>query len=171
MASRYLGLDPTGHKPGIIVAIHEPDGEKRLQLVSDGEADVALNLERADNLDILDFNPAFRWGRTTSTLSAMYFLNCTAGIFKSAEARLAANLAVDRGALAREVDQGFALPSATIVSPFHLGFKEGASAYGQCLKRLQENPPWLYIVHPDVVWASLLDVRVEVGPSGILMLE
>ncbi|KAL4900120.1 hypothetical protein BDW74DRAFT_183074 [Aspergillus multicolor] len=287
-------------RPDAIVAIHEPDGEKRLRLLRDGKADVALNLERADNLDVLDFSPSLRWGRTTSTLSAMYYLNCTAGVFKSAEARLAANLAIDCDALVKEVYQGFALPSATIVSPFHLGFKEAGlepipydpsrarklleghdlssplhlrtpqympehaerisrfvasaleavgfkviievetnrpdyarsiglrknigdlalfdstpnstfrvlddkissesrntwwlghhdeevqhlfgearrqvsdgerkRAYGRCLERLQDNPPWLYIAHPDVVWASRLDVKVEVGPSGILTL-
>ncbi|KAL4790070.1 hypothetical protein BDV19DRAFT_394468 [Aspergillus venezuelensis] len=119
-----VDTNENNHKPSIIVAIDEPDGEKRLQLVNDAKADVALNLERADNLDILDFSPAFRWGRTTSTLSAMYYLNCTAGIFKSAEARLAVNLAIDRDALVKEVYRGFARPSATIVSPFHLGFKE-----------------------------------------------
>ncbi|KAL2822174.1 hypothetical protein BDW59DRAFT_173975 [Aspergillus cavernicola] len=86
--------------------------------------EVALNLERADDPSVLDFDPSLRWGRRTSTLSAMYYLNSTAGVFQSPEARLAANLAVDQGALVKEAYHGFALPSATIVSPFHLGFKE-----------------------------------------------
>lgn len=45
------------------------------------------------------------------------------GIFTSAKARLAANLALDNNALVKEVYHGLAVPSATIVSPFHLGFQ------------------------------------------------
>lgn len=287
--------------PDVITASHERDGEKRLQLLKDDQVDVALNLERADNLDALDFNPSLRWGRTTSTLSAMYYLNCPSGIFSSPEARLAANLAIDQVALVKEVYRGFALPSATIVSPFHLGFEEAAiqpipydpskarellkgldlskpillrtpeympehaqkisqfvasslkavgfkvnveletnrpeyarqigltkrigdlalfdstpnstfrvlddkisseshatwwlgyhdaeiqslfktarhqvglddrrQAYAKCLRRLQQNPPWLYVAHPDVVWATKLDIKLEIGPSGILTLN
>jgi peptide/nickel transport system substrate-binding protein len=286
--------------PDVIIARHERDGEKRLQLLKDGEVDVVLNLERADNLDVLGFNTSLRWGRTTSTLSAMYYLNCPSGIFSSPEARLAANLAIDQEALVKEVYRGFALPSATIVSPFHLGFEEAGiepipydlskarkllkgvdlskpillrtpeympehaqkisqfvassleavgfkvtieletnrpeyarqigltkrigdlalfdstpnstfrvlddkisseshatwwlgyhdkeiqslfniarnqvglnerkQAYARCLKRLQQNPPWLYVAHPDVVWATRPDVNLEIGPSGILTL-
>lgn len=85
---------------------------------------MALNLERADNLDILDFSPNLRWGRITSTLSAMYYLNCTTRVFASSNARLATNLAVNLVALVKEVYQGFTNPAATIVSPYHLGLKE-----------------------------------------------
>ncbi|TQN64789.1 Glutathione-binding protein GsiB [Colletotrichum shisoi] len=96
-SARLQRLNPTRHDaPHIIVASTEPSAAKRLQLL------------RA----------------VTSTLSATYYLNCTEGIFTSPEARLAANLAIDNEALVKEVYRGFALPSATIVSPFHLGFPE-----------------------------------------------
>ncbi|BCS17497.1 uncharacterized protein APUU_10325S [Aspergillus puulaauensis] len=293
-------VDKASSTPQQIIATHEPNGEKRLHLLQTGQVDVALNLERADNLDVLDFSPNLRWGRITSTLSAMFYLNCTARIFESPDARLAANLAVDRVALVKEVYQGFAIPAATIVSPFHLGFQEAnlqpipydpkrarsllknlgtgtpiifrtpewmpehavkisrfvaasleavgftvsieietnrpeyarsiglrkqigdlalfdstpnstfrvlddkvssearntwwlgyhdeevqrlfgdakrkihyeerARAYAKCLRRVQEDPPWLFVAHPDVVWASALDVAVDIGPSGILSL-
>lgn len=286
--------------PHIIIAIHEPDGNRRLQLLKDGGIDVALNLERADNLDSIDFDPALQWGRITSTLSAMFYLNCTKGVFQSQDARLAANLAIDREALVKNVFHGLALPSATIVSPYHLGFAEAnlqpisfdpvaarnllgnldlsgtitlrsptympehaekisqfvacslqavgfkvevrvetnrpdyarsigigknigdlalfdstpnstfrvlddkissasrntwwlgyhddeiqdlilaarnevndvgrRAAYGKCLKRAQTNPPWLYIAHPDVVWASRHGLVFNIGRSGVLTL-
>lgn len=118
-------LNPTRQNiPHTIVAIHEPDAAKRLQLLRDGEVDAALNLERAEDLDLINFDPSLRWSRLTSTLSVIYYLNCTEGVFKSPEARLAANLAVDNAALVKEVYHGLALPSATIVSPAHLGFPE-----------------------------------------------
>ncbi|KAM0689406.1 hypothetical protein Q7P36_011484 [Cladosporium allicinum] len=286
--------------PKQVVAIHEPSGEKRLQLLHDGHVDAALNLERVEDLSVLDFASSLSWGRVTSTLSAIYYLNCTNGIFASPEARLAANLAVDNTALVEEVYQGFASPAATVVSPFHLGHREAdlqpipydpaaareilqrhditapivlrtpvympehaqkiskfvasaleavgftvkieletnrpeyarsiglrkhvgdlalfdstpnttfrvlddkvssannatwwlgyhdeefqrlftkartevtghdrAEAYAACLKRVQQNPPWLYVAHPHVVWASRSGVAVDVGPSGVLSL-
>jgi peptide/nickel transport system substrate-binding protein len=286
--------------PKQVIAIHEPNGEKRLQLLRDGHVDAALNLERVEDLSVLDFSPSLSWGRVTSTLSAIYYLNCTNGIFSSPAARLAANLAVDNTALVKEVYQGFASPSATVVSPFHLGFQEAglqpipydpaaargilkqfditapillrtpvympehaqkisrfvadsleavgftvkieletdrpeyarsiglrkyvgdlalfdstpnttfrvlddkvssannatwwlgyhddefqelfararkeltdqgrAQAYADCLKRVQQNPPWLYISHPHVVWATRPGVALNVGPSGVLTL-
>jgi peptide/nickel transport system substrate-binding protein len=286
--------------PKQVVAVHEPNGEKRLQLLRDGHVDAALNLERVEDLSVLDFSPSLSWGRVTSTLSAIYYLNCTNGIFASPAARLAANLAVDNTALVKEVYQGFASPSATVVSPFHLGFQEAglqpipydpaaardilkqfdmtapillrtpvympehaqkisrfvadsleavgftvkieletnrpeyarsiglrkyvgdlalfdstpnttfrvlddkvssannatwwlgyhddefqelfararkeltdhdrAQAYAACLKKVQQNPPWLYISHPHVVWATRPGVALNVGPSGVLTL-
>lgn len=116
------------------MAIHEPDAAKRIRLLRDGEVDAALNLERAENLDLVNFDSSLRWGRLTSTLSVIYYLNCTEGIFTSPQARLAANLAIDNAALVKEVYHGLALPSATIVSPAHLGFPEAG------LKPIPYNP-------------------------------
>jgi peptide/nickel transport system substrate-binding protein len=296
-------VDATRTKdPEVIVAVHQGEGEKRLAALRAGDVDVALNLERADDLAVVNFDPSLEWGRVTSTLSAMFYLNTTHGLFSSPKARLAANLAVDNAALVQEVFQGLALPSATIVSPYHLGFEaaklspipydvaaakellknldtklapielrtpqympehaekisrfvvasleavgfivnttvetnrpeyarsigfrknigdlalfdstpnstfrvlddkissasrntwwlgyhddevqeliedarqkvidaERAKAYAKCLKRLQENPAWLYIAHPDVVWAKRPGVALTIGPSGILTLE
>ena len=118
-------LNPTRQNiPHAILAIHEPDAAKRLQLLRDGEVDAALNLERAEDLNLINFDSSLRWGRLTSTLSVIYYLNCTEGIFTSPEARLAANLAIDNAALVKEVYHGLALPSTTIVSPAHVGFPE-----------------------------------------------
>ncbi|GKT89568.1 ABC-type dipeptide transport periplasmic component [Colletotrichum tofieldiae] len=295
-------LNPSRHSnPHIIIASTEPSAARRLQMLRAGEVDAALNLERVENFDILDFDDSLKWGRVTSTLSAIYYLNCIEGIFTSPEVRLAANLAIDNEALVKEVYHGFALPSATIVSPFHLGFPESqlkpipydpakardllkglntsaplvlrtptympehalkiskfvasslravgfevevkvetdrpeyarqiglqkqigslalfdstpnstfrvlddkissashatwwlgyhdgevqrlihearnkvdyedrATAYAQTLKRLQENPPWLFIAHPEVIWATKQDVGLRIGHSGILTLE
>ncbi|KZM24153.1 uncharacterized protein EKO05_0010797 [Ascochyta rabiei] len=295
-------VNPSRHGgPHIIMATHEPDGRKRLQLLKDGDVDVALNLERADDVKSIDFDSALQWGRRTSTLSAMFYLNCTQGIFQSSDARRAVNLAIDNEALVDKVYRGLAVPSATIVSPFHLGSAEAnlspipfdpdtarkllkpldtskpiilrtptympehaeniarfvrtslqavglqveiqvetnrpeyarsiglrkqigdlalfdstpnstfrvlddkissASrntwwlgyhddevqklihdarsevegegrrvAYAKCLKRVQDNPPWLYVAHPDVVWASKHGVAISIGRSGVLSLE
>ena len=94
--------------PRQVIAVLEAYGEKRLQLLRDGHVDAALNLERVGDLSVLDFAPSLSWGRVTSTVSAIYHLNCTNGILSSPEARLAANLAVDNTALVKEVYQGFA---------------------------------------------------------------
>jgi peptide/nickel transport system substrate-binding protein len=76
-------------------------------------------------LDHMEEPPArdgpWRWLAATSTLSVMYYLNCAAGAFAAPEARVAANLAIDREALVRDVFRGLAVPSTTIVSPAHLG--------------------------------------------------
>ncbi|OHE93854.1 hypothetical protein CORC01_10875 [Colletotrichum orchidophilum] len=295
-------LNPTRHgSPHTIIATMQPNAAERLRLLRTGEVDAALNLERVDDLDLLDFGSTLQWGRVTSTLSAIYYLNCTGGIFTSPGARLAVNLALDNEALVEKVYHGFAKPSATIVSPFHLGFPESklqpipydpararellkdfdkstplvlrtpvympehaekiskfvasslkavgfdveirvetnrpeyarqiglrkeigslalfdstpnstfrvlddkisssshatwwlgyhddevqrlfheargkidyndrAAAYAETLQRLQENPPWLYIGHPDVVWATRHDVALRIGYSGVLTLE
>lgn len=286
--------------PHTIVATAEHDGEKRLKLLQGGHVDAALNLERVEDLSLVDFSSGLQWGKVESTLSVIYYLNCPNGVFSSPEVRLAANLAVDSDALVREVYRGLATPSATAVSPHHLGFKEAklepisydpstarkliegldlsqpltlrtptympehaqritsfvkssleavgftvivdletnrpeyarsiglrknignlalfdstpnttfrvlddklssvshgtwwlgyhddefqrlfgqarrtvpyetrAQAYARCLDRLQKNPPWLYVAHPDVIWASRPGVWLNIGPSGILTL-
>src|SRR5690606_28766491 len=35
-----------------------------------------------------------------------------------------------------------------------LGELEREHAYARCLARLQQNPPWLYLVHPIIVFAA-----------------
>jgi peptide/nickel transport system substrate-binding protein len=47
---------------------------------------------------------------------------------------------------------------------------EREEAYAQCLKRLQENPAWLYIARPDAVWATRPGVALTIAPSGFLTL-
>lgn len=118
-----------GDGPDIITVVHEGNGHKRVQLLREGKVDVALNLERVEDfasLDkgLVDSTGNLTWGTITSTLSAMYYLNCTAGVFAHADARLAANMAFDNATLVRDVFQGHAGVASTIVSPWHLGFKE-----------------------------------------------
>ncbi|TVY76808.1 Glutathione-binding protein GsiB [Fusarium oxysporum f. sp. cubense] len=265
-----------------------------------GQVDAALNLERIDDLNLLDLQSSLRWGRVSSTLSVIYYLNCPEGVFSSPQVRLAANLAIDNQALVDEVYLGLATPASTVVSPHHLGFKEANlspipydperakelikhldlskplrlrtpewmpehaikitgfvkrsleaigfkvdvevetnrpeyarsiglrknigdlacfdstpnttfrvlddkvsseshgtwwlgyhddefqrlfakariaakgddrnKAYAEALKRVHENPPWLYIAHPDVIWATKPGVKLSIGPSGVLEL-
>ncbi|KAJ5901480.1 hypothetical protein N7495_002008 [Penicillium taxi] len=289
--------------PEIIIATHEPDAAKRLKLLQEGKVDAALNLERIDDLNLLTFDPSLNWGRINSTLSVMYYLNCTNGIFQSSQVRLAANLAIDNEALVKSVYKDLATPASTIVSPHHLGFNEAAlqpipydptrareilsealrsgatptlklrtpvympehaqrisrfvasalkavgfvveveletnrpeyarqiglrkhigdlalfdstpnstfrvlddkissesrntwwlgyhddelqrrfkearlkvesrdraEAYGSCLRRLNENPSWLYVAHPDVIYATRPGLSLKIGHSGVLEL-
>ncbi|KAF7556545.1 hypothetical protein G7Z17_g1347 [Cylindrodendrum hubeiense] len=102
----------------------QPSAEERFRKLSEGKIDVALNLERLEKPP--DFLPNLQWGRATNTLSVIYYLNCQNGIFTSPNARLAVNHAVDTAALALDVFNGLAIPSATIVSPFHLGSQKAS---------------------------------------------
>lgn len=296
--AELLLVDPKARQyPRRIVAIAEPDADERLKLLRQGDVDAALNLELIKGQ--LNYDSAYTWGKTNSTLSVIYYLNCQSGIFQSAEARLAANLAVDTFKLVEEVFGGFATPSSTIVSPLHLGFQEAqlepfpyepmrarellknvdkkspiilrtptympehaerisrfvaasleavglhvkvevetdrpefarqvglrkeigdlalfdssprstyrvlddkisstsravwwqgyedeeverhfqtakhsirsqprAEAYAKCLHRLRENPPWLYIAYPIMVYASRHEIQLEVSPTGALL--
>ncbi|RDW59159.1 hypothetical protein BP5796_12083 [Coleophoma crateriformis] len=113
-----------GRRPQRIIATAEPSAEKRLGQLRDGIVDVALNLERVE--EELHFDPNFQWGRALNTLSIIYYLNCQEGMFTTANARLAINHAIDTAALARDVFHNLAVPSATVVSPFHLGAQEAA---------------------------------------------
>lgn len=285
--------------PKKIAATAARSGQDRLKLLHSGQVDVALNLERIDDLNLLDFQSPLRWGRQLSTLSVVYYLNCIEGVFSSSQVRLAANLAIDNDALVKEVYRGLAVPAATVVSPHHLGFREAElrpiphdperakelikhldlsktlrlrtpewmpehaikitdhvtrsleaigfkvnvevetnrpeyarsiglrkdigdlacfdstpnttfrvlddkvssashgtwwlgyhddefqrlfakarvahgedrkQAYAAALKRASENPPWLFIAHPDVIWATRPEVKISIGPSGVLEL-
>ena len=115
-----------GSGPDRIEVVADPSAEARLDRLKSGAVDVALNLERVDGR--IEFDPRWRWGRCANTLSVMFYLNCSAGVFRSPDARLAANLAVDKDALIRDVFDGLAIPASTIVSPFHLGMADGALA-------------------------------------------
>ncbi|MDS7594505.1 ABC transporter substrate-binding protein [Agrobacterium tumefaciens] len=105
--------------PQRIVALAEKHAEARYEQLRVGIADAVLNLERVEGR--LVFDDAFEWGRAVNTLSVMYYLNCNEGVFRSGAARLAVNHAVDTAAMAAEIFHGLAVPSSTIVSPFHLG--------------------------------------------------
>lgn len=110
--------------PPRIIVTAEPSAEERVRQLRQGEIDAALNLERVE--DPLEFDSNIQWGKSTNTLSIIYYLNCREGIFKSPEARLAVNHAIDKELLAKEVFHGLAEPASTIVSPFHLGAQVAA---------------------------------------------
>ncbi|CAI6327447.1 unnamed protein product [Periconia digitata] len=100
----------------------DPNAATRLHQLRSGETDAALNLERYEELQ--HFDEELQWIKATNTLSVMYYLNCTSGLFTSPKARLAINHAVDTTRLAQEVFSNLAEPSSTIASPFHLGVQE-----------------------------------------------
>ena len=66
----------------------------------------------------------FRWQEQAVTMSVMSYMNGRTGAFTDPLARLAANLAIDRSALVKNVMGGLGMPAATIVSPWHMGFAE-----------------------------------------------
>ena len=99
-----------------------PHAEDRLAALRSGEVQAATHMERLEvsrrGID------GFGWKEQTSTLSVMAYLNGFDGAFADPHARLAANLALDRARLAGEVMGGLAVPSDTIVSPWHFGHAE-----------------------------------------------
>lgn len=114
-------LERVRDEPGplVITVLAEKHADARHAQLKDGLVDAALNLERVEGQ--LAFDDAFQWGKAVNTLSVMYYLNCNEGIFRSANARLAVNHAVDTVAMAQQIFYGLAVPSSSIVSPFHLG--------------------------------------------------
>ena len=102
------------------------DAAERLRLVRDGACDAALNLERS--AEPLPFDAALDWQRSTNTMSVMSYLDCSRGLFRSPDARMAINRAVDCQRIVDELFGGLAVLSATVVGPFHLGFREARVA-------------------------------------------
>lgn len=100
-----------------------PEAKARWVRLQEGKADVAMQLDHMDQPPGRDEH--FRWLSTVSTLSVMYYLNCRSGPFMAPEARLAANLAIDKKALVDTVFGGYAAVSSTIVGPAHLGMAAG----------------------------------------------
>lgn len=103
-----------------------PNAAARWNCLQQGHADVAMQLDHMEQPPSGDSR--FRWLSEVSTLSVMYYLNCLSGPFVAPEARLAANLAVDKEALVREIFGGHAAVSSTIVGPAHLGMAAGTIA-------------------------------------------
>lgn len=50
-----------GNAPHIIIATSEPSAAERLQLLQSGEVDAAINLERAEDLSLINFDRSLRW--------------------------------------------------------------------------------------------------------------
>ena len=101
-----------------------PNAEDRLASLQDGAVNCAMQLEKLEvprrSLD------GFKWVESNGSLSVVAFMNGRCGPFSRPEARLAANLAIDRDALISEVMGGLANPATTVVSPFHLGYEEAS---------------------------------------------
>ena len=110
----------------LIRLVAVPHAEERWRLLVDGAVDAAIHLDHMEHPPQGDGR--FTWGQRLSPLSVMAYLNCGMGPFVSAPSRLAANLALDRQALVRDVFHGLAVPAATIVSPAHLGMQARALA-------------------------------------------
>ena len=99
--------------------------EDRLDLLRDGIVNCAMQLEKlAVPQRRLE---GFNWVESNASLSVIAFMNGRSGPFSWPEARLAANLAIDRNALISEVMGGLASPATTVVSPFHVGYGEAGS--------------------------------------------
>ena len=98
-----------------------PDHHERLKLLKSNQVQIALDLEHIEGGLFNDDD--VNWHRSVNTLSVMGFLNCFYAPFNNPEARLALNMAVDINRLILEVMNGMAIPSMTVVSPFHCGFE------------------------------------------------
>ena len=110
----------TGSGPARIEASALLHADDRCRALLAGEADAALNLERMDGR--IPFDAPLDWHKAVNTLSVIDYLNCSTGLYTSPLARLAVNHAVDVQAIIDELFGGLGVRSATIVSPFHLGY-------------------------------------------------
>jgi peptide/nickel transport system substrate-binding protein len=101
-----------------------PMAEDRLAALRSGAVQAATHMER------LEHPPrglgGCEWQEQASTLSVMAYLNGFDGAFTDPDVRRAANLAIDQTRLVEEVMGGLAIPSDTIVSPWHFGHAEAA---------------------------------------------
>lgn len=125
-SATLVRVAPHAHWPDRIRVLALPDAAERYAALRAGSADLAHNLERQHAP--LDFDPRFEWQRQLNTLSVMSYLNQSSGLFASPDARLAINHAVDAQAIIDELFQGLGRPSASIVSPFHLGYRQAGIA-------------------------------------------
>ena len=116
-------LRRVGDTPGPerITFLAIPGPEARIAALMEGRADCAMQLEReaADPREAA----ALAWHRGLNGLSVMHYLNAFEGAFTHPAARLAINLAVDRGAILRDLFHGLGVLSSTVVSPVHMGFR------------------------------------------------
>lgn len=113
-----------GNGPQRLRLIAEPDADARWEALRDGVVDIAHHLERRDTPQRRD--PRFSWHLQANTLSVMSYLNASSGLFSHPQARLAINHAVDVDAIIAELFHGLAVPTASVVSQFHLGSAQAA---------------------------------------------
>ncbi|WP_376088006.1 ABC transporter substrate-binding protein [Roseomonas sp. CCTCC AB2023176] len=103
-----------------------PGVAARWDALRGGVADAAMHLEHLEGGP--DFDARFEWGRAAHAMSVMYYLNASHGVFASAAARMAANLAVDKRAIVDGLFHGLGEVSSSVVSPSHLGMRASAAA-------------------------------------------
>jgi peptide/nickel transport system substrate-binding protein len=125
-AGSHALLEATDAPGTRIRLVAVPDAQARHDLVVQGSANAAANLERLAHPGLRD--ATLRWGHAANTLSVMYYLECRRGAFTHPAARRAVNHAVDVPAIIETVFHGLAVPASTVVSPFHLGHREAALA-------------------------------------------
>ncbi len=91
-----------------------PGAEGRLTSLQDGTVNCAMQLEKlaVPRRSLEGFN----WVESDGHLSVIAFMNGRSGPFAWPEARLAANLAIDRDALMSEVMGGHASPAKTVAT-------------------------------------------------------
>lgn len=114
-----------GNTPDVIIATTEPDAARRLQLLRDREVDAALKFERTKNLDLIDSLALF-----DSTPNSTFRVRDDK---VSSASRSTWWLGYHDG----RVQHLFGGARHSI----HL--RRRAATYGQTLKRLQQNAPWL----------------------------
>ncbi len=98
-----------------------PDADRRWQMLKSGGVDIAMDLDQLEEVPFDD--PSVTFHKAVNTLSVMGFLNGYEKPFNDPKARLALNYAVDVEKMIRKVWKGLAIPSASIVSPYHCGFE------------------------------------------------
>ena len=96
-----------------------PDARERVEALRKGDIHIATDLESVASGENHDDN---MWWTCKSNKSVMGMLNGFRPPFNQPLARRAVNLAVNVDRIIREVLDGYAVPSASIVSPYHCGY-------------------------------------------------
>lgn len=96
-----------------------PPAEDRRAALNMGAVQAAIHLERLDAP--VSVPAGVVWHDQSMTLSMIAYLNGFHGVFTDPNARLAANLAINRADLIAQVMCGMAIAANTIVSPWHFG--------------------------------------------------
>ena len=96
-----------------------PDAQERLEALRKGDIHIAVGMESIAKKESGDGN---EWWTCRTNHSVMGMLNGFRRPFNQPLARRAVNLAVDVDAIIKDILDGYAFPSASIVSPYHCGY-------------------------------------------------
>ncbi len=108
-----------------------PDAHERIEALRKGDIHIATALESIASEENRDGN---EWWSCKSNQSVMGLLNGFRAPFSQGLARRAVNLAVDVDRIIREILGGYAVPAASVVSPYHCG-------YNSMLDPIPYDPP------------------------------